>query len=186
MSADFDLVDRIIEQWRREKPSLDVSALSIVSRVIMLAQRLERLADAELQPLDLSLSQLDVLAALRRVGPPYALTPTQLLRSVVLTSGAMTNRIDRLEQKGLVRRSLDPDDRRGFIVSLTPEGRRITDVAMKVRLAQSDSLLRSLSRRDRKGMAQLLRQLLISLENGREPAGRANGRPSPISLNEHR
>ena len=186
MSAGFDLVDRIIEQWRREKPSLDVSALSIVSRVIMLAQRLERLADAELQPLDLSLSQLDVLAALRRVGPPYALTPTKLLRSVVLTSGAMTNRIDRLEHKGLVRRSLDPDDRRGFLVSLTTEGRRITDVAMKVRLAQSDSLLRSLSRRDQKFMAMLLRKLLISLENGHESDSRAYNKPSAAGLNEHR
>jgi DNA-binding MarR family transcriptional regulator len=151
-----------IDQWNRERPDLDPAALGVVSRVLMLAKLLEQSADRALASSDLSLWQFDVLAALRRSGAPYKLSPTQLMQLVTLTSGAMTNRIDRLEELGLVTRENDPDDRRGTLIALTRAGRKVVDEAIGARLADARSNLTALSDAERKTLGSLLRRLLIT------------------------
>src|SRR5687767_3725780 len=108
----MDVIDRMNEQWRRVRPDLDSGPLELVGRVLVLAQHLERSVNEALAAHGLSLGQFDILATLRREGPDGRLTPTQLMQSVALSSGGMTNRLDRLEEAGLVRRVADPADRR--------------------------------------------------------------------------
>src|SRR5271163_4316349 len=116
---DKDVIDQMNALWQRERPDLDSAPLELVGRVIVIAQYLERSVDAALEPFGLSLGQFDILATLRRQGPQGKMTPTQLMKSVMLSSGGMTNRIDRLEQARLLRREEDPSDRRGVVVGLT-------------------------------------------------------------------
>src|SRR5829696_7736969 len=123
-----DVIDRLVAAWRDARPDLDPSPLEVVGRVIVLAQHLERSVNEALAAHGLTLGQFDILATLRRQ-PDGRLTPTQLLRSVVLSSGGMTNRLDRLEEAGWIRREADPDDRRGVVVSLTAGGRMLIDAA---------------------------------------------------------
>ena len=118
---DADRIDQIREQWRRERPGLDSSGFALVGRLLVLGKLLERRVSHALAPLDLALWAFDVLATLRRQGPPYRLTPTELSRETLLTPGAMTNRVDRLESAGLVRREAEPTDRRGVRVFLTEQ-----------------------------------------------------------------
>lgn len=170
-----DSVDLFIEQWNRQRPDLDPSALGVVSRVLMLAKHLEHSADRALECFELTLWQFDVLAALRRSGPPFKLSPTRLMQLVTLTSGAMTNRIDRLEQLGLVIREADPDDRRGVHISLTREGRRLVDAAAAARLDDARRNVRIFSNSEQKSLAGLLRRLLLATT-------RAAGRnPQPVA-----
>ena len=157
-----DAVDLFMEQWRRERSELDPSPLGVVSRVLMLYKFLEQSADRALGPFGLSLWQFDVLAALRRSGKPFRLTPSELMRLVTLTSGAMTNRIDRLEALGLVRREADPDDRRGVLICLTNEGRKLADEAISARLEDARRNTEKLSRQESSTLAGLLRKLLLS------------------------
>jgi DNA-binding MarR family transcriptional regulator len=161
-----DPVDLFIEQWNRQRPDLDPSALGVVSRVLMLEKHLEQSADRALSRFDLSLWQFDVLAALRRSGPPFMLSPSRLMQFVTLTSGAMTNRIDRLEEDGLVERREDPDDRRGVLIALTPEGRKLVDEAIAVRLDDARRNIATLSSVEEKTLATLLRKLLIANAGG--------------------
>src|ERR1700712_3306698 len=124
-----DSVDGILEQWGRERPDLDVSPMEIVGRI----SRAERLIDVQMKGASATFGLerwgFDVLASLRRAGRPYRLTPTQLYNSLLLTSGAMTNRFDRLEQAGWVKRMQDPADGRGLLVSLTVSGVKTIDAA---------------------------------------------------------
>src|SRR6478752_5155448 len=122
MSADrrpADDVDEIVAAWRRERPDLDVSPLEVLSRVSRLARRLDLARGSAFSEHLLDGWAFDVLSALRRAGEPYELSPGQLVQQTLVTSGTMTNRVDRLERRGLVRRSPDPSDRRGVIVALT-------------------------------------------------------------------
>ncbi|MGE0480523.1 MAG: MarR family winged helix-turn-helix transcriptional regulator [Phycisphaerae bacterium] len=164
-----DPVDRFIEQWNRERPDLDPAALGIVSRVLMLAKLLEHSADRALERFGLSLWQFDVLAALRRSGPPFKLSPTRLMQLVTLTSGAMTNRIDRLEELGLVAREPHPGDRRGLLIALTRDGRKLVDEAIEVRLADAQRSTAGLSTTEARTLAALLRSLLRPMTNGNAP-----------------
>jgi DNA-binding MarR family transcriptional regulator len=157
-----DPVDLFIAQWNRERPDLDPAALGMVSRILMLAKMLEQSADRALAASNLSLWQFDVLAALRRSGAPFKLSPTQLMRSVTLTSGAMTNRIDRLEELGLVARENDPDDRRGTLIALTRQGRKVVDTAIEARLVDARANVAELSSAEQKTLAALLRRLLVA------------------------
>lgn len=163
-----DLVDRSIKQWSVQRPDLDASALGVVSRILILAGRFERCADRALDKHDLSLWQLDVLGAIARSGPPYALHPKQLSRSVFLSSGAMTNRIDRLEQAGLVERQADPDDRRAVLVALTETGLKLAQQAIASRFTEAKVNIEVLSTRERKVLANLLRKL--NIENAEREA----------------
>ncbi len=130
----------------------------------MLGKLLERRVTRALVPLDLSLWAFDVLATLRRQGAPYRLTPTELSRATMLTSGAMTNRLDRLEAKALVRREADPSDRRGVHVVLTERGVKLVDQAIEVRFAEAQSAAAKLSAGDRPALESLLRHLLVGLD----------------------
>ena len=160
-----DEVDRLVAAWRRERPDLDVEPLEVLSRVSRLARHLDRarrlaFAEHQLEPLE-----FDVLTSLRRAGAPYQLSPGQLLTQTLVTSGTMTNRIDRLTKKGLVERLPDPSDRRGVLVRLTPEGRDRADQALAGLLAQERAILAQLSRGQRGELADLLRQLTAPFDN---------------------
>lgn len=160
-----DEVDRLVAAWRRERPDLDVEPLEVLSRVSRLARHLDRarrlaFAEHQLEPWE-----FDVLTALRRAGNPYQLSPGQLLTQTLVTSGTMTNRIDRLTKKGLVERLPDPSDRRGVLVRLTHEGRDRADQALAGLLDQERAILAELTRAQRGELAGLLRQLTAPFDN---------------------
>lgn len=159
-----DPVDVFIDQWRHERPELDAAPLGISSRLLMLYKHLEQSTDRALGRFGLTLWQFDVLAALRRSGEPFALSPTQLIRFMTISSGAMTNRIDRLEEMGLVKRLDDPEDRRGVLIALTPEGRRTVDEAVTARLDEAKRLFAPFSQEEAKTLTDLLRRLLLFLD----------------------
>jgi len=158
-----DQVDQLLQDWNSERPELDYSALGVVVRVQLLGKLLQRSAEAALKPLKLKLWEYDVLSALRRKGKPFEQPATELARLTMLTSGAMTTRIDRLEGKGLVTRSADPDDRRGVNVKLTKSGLRTIDQAIQVRLEAAKAQLATLNAGERRALSDGLRKLLVSV-----------------------
>ncbi len=160
-----DEVDKLVAAWRRERPDLDVSPLEVLSRITRLARHLDRARRTAFAAHELEAWEFDVLAALRRSGEPYQLSPGQLLTQTLVTSGTMTNRIDRLAERGLVRRLPDPADRRGVLVSLTPAGRSVVDAALADLLTQERALLAALPTADRHALARLLRQLITPFDN---------------------
>ena len=164
MAEESDHVDTILAQWRRERPDLDVRPLGQLGRVLRLAELADaelgrRLADHGLQP-----GWFDVLAALRRSGSPYELTPTQLMGALIVTSGGLTKRLDRMTEAGLLTRRPDPDDRRGTRVRLTRKGRGTIDRALVDHVANEAVLLRSLTAAERRVLDGLLRRLLLDIE----------------------
>ena len=163
-----DAVDDILEQWSDERPELDTASLGVVIRVTSLNRAFLRQATEALAPLDLELFEYDVLSALRRQGRPYALPATGIARETGLSSGAMTNRIDKLESRGLVIRKGDKGDRRAVIVSLTAAGKRAINDAIQLRLEAADESLRGLTSRERNELARLLRKVRLT---GTEGAG---------------
>ena len=154
-----DAVDEILEQWSEERPELDTGSLGVVVRVMALNKSLVREATSALGSLDIELFEYDVLSALRRQGEPFALPATGLAHETGLSTGAMTNRIDKLEAKGLVCRQSDTADRRSVVVSLTPKGSKLIDKAIQLRLDAADESLQSLSRSERSDLAGLLRKV---------------------------
>jgi DNA-binding MarR family transcriptional regulator len=159
-----DSVAQMQAEWERERPDLDAAPLGISGRVSRVNALVLRHADTWLEPLGLSWETFSMLVTLRRSGKPYALTPTRLYQISLLTSGAMTSRIDRAAELDLVERLPDPDDRRGVLVKLTPAGKRLADRAIAVHLSGVDRLLTTLSRTERTSLATLLGKLLGSLE----------------------
>jgi DNA-binding MarR family transcriptional regulator len=155
-----DEVDELSEAWARQRPDLDLGAVAVFSRISRLAKRLDLARREAFTTHGIESWEVDVLAALRRTGEPYELSPGRLLKETLVTSGTMTNRVDRLTARGLVERHPDPDDRRGVIVRLTAEGLRTVDGAFEALLAAEDQLLTTLSARDQKRLADLLRTLL--------------------------
>jgi len=163
-----DEVDRLVEAWRRERPDLDVAPLEIFSRVTRLARHLDRDRRGAFAAHGLETWEFDVLAALRRAGPPYELSPGRLLGQTLVTSGTMTNRVDKLSAHGLVERGPDPTDRRGVLVRLTEAGRATVDSAMADLLATERGLLAGLTPRDRRELAGLLRSVVAPFDNDAE------------------
>ncbi|MBT8107038.1 MAG: MarR family transcriptional regulator [Gammaproteobacteria bacterium] len=161
-----DVVDEILEQWSEERPELDTASLGVVIRVISLYRRFLREATEALEEVGLELFEYDVLSALRRQGKPFSLPATALARETGLSTGAMTNRVDRLETRGLVVRKRDEQDRRGVIVSLTARGRRKIDAAIQLRLDAADESLQEIRPEDRARLAGLLRQVCLAEERG--------------------
>ncbi|MDH3417042.1 MAG: MarR family transcriptional regulator [Gammaproteobacteria bacterium] len=159
-----DAVDDILEQWSEERPELDTASLGVVIRVMSLYRAFVRQASEALEPLGLELFEYDVLSALRRQGRPYTLSASRLANATGLSGGAMTNRVDRLEQRGFVRRRPDKNDRRGVGVSLTASGRRTIDKAIQLRLEAADESLRSINLKERKELAGLLRKVRLAGE----------------------
>lgn len=159
-----DILDHIIQQWQVERPDLDAEPMAISGRILRLAHHLERRLNKVLKPYGLMLGEFDVLATLRRNGHPYAMTPSQLMQTVMLTSGAMTNRLDRLEQKGFIVRGQHPEDRRSLQVKLTKEGLQLIDQAMEARFAEGKDLQSPLKPAECEAAASLLRKLLAPLD----------------------
>jgi DNA-binding MarR family transcriptional regulator len=160
----MDHVDKILAQWNRERPDLDVSAMGLLGRLARLRAHLGRAIELELERHGLSGSSFDVLATLRRAGPPYRLSPGDLLASAMVTSGTMTNRIDQLEKAGLVERLDNPDDRRGVIIALTEKGFALVEATVTAHVANQQRLVGALSDEERKTLDALLAKFLAEFE----------------------
>lgn len=160
-----DETDGLLEAWRRERPDLDVAPLAVLSRVTRLARHLDRERRAAFAEHGLEGYEFDVLSALRRAGPPYELTPGQLVRQTLVGSGTTTNRLDRLEARGLIDRRPDPGDGRARRVRLSERGRDRVDAAVADLLERERRLLGGLSGRDRESLARLLRTVLVNFES---------------------
>lgn len=162
MSEESDEVDRIVQAWRGQRPDLDFSPLEVFSRVDRLSRHLDRARRDAFRRSDLEPWEWDVLSALRRAGAPFQLSPKQLLQQTLVSSGTMTNRIDRLTARRLVRRESDPGDGRSVLVTLTDDGRIRVDAAITRLVDAETALLKSLPRAERDRMAALLRKLSLT------------------------
>jgi DNA-binding MarR family transcriptional regulator len=160
-----DHIDRILDEWRRERPDLDVAALGSLGRLFRTASLAERSLAAGLAPHGLQPGWFDLLAALRRSGEPFELTPTRLMDATMLSSGGVTKRLDRLAEAGLVERRPDPSDRRGTLVRLTPRGREKIDAAIETHAANEALLLSALAPSERRALDKVLRSLLAAVEH---------------------
>lgn len=160
----MDRAGKAIAQWRKERPDLDVSPMAVLGR---LSEAASLVAHDRLAPLfarfGLRHGEFDVLATLRRSGPPFALSPTDLYEATMVTSGAMTNRLDRLEKAGLIRRVPHPSDRRGLMVELSESGRQLIDSAVEAHVDNEHAILSGLSAEERERLAGLLAKLIASL-----------------------
>ena len=159
-----DEVDRLVEAWQRERSDLDLRPMEVLSRVTRLSHHLDRARRQAFTEHAIESWEFDVLAALRRAGAPYQLSPGRLIKETLVTSGTMTNRVDRLEARGLVERLPDPHDRRGVLVRLTGEGRTTVDGALEGLLARERDLLAGLNATDQRRLAGLLRTLVVPFE----------------------
>ncbi len=162
---EHDRIDKILGQWQQESPQLDVSAIAVTGRVLRSARLLEKHRETVLAEYGLNVWSFDVLATLRRQGPPYQLKPTDLYSLLMLSSGAMTNRIDRLEQDGVVIRIRDLDDRRSVSVQLTPKGIALVDIVMPVLFARENQFLEQFTQAETQTFIKLLRQFLLSFDS---------------------
>lgn len=165
MAAEMDEVDRIVEAWGRQRPDLDFSPLEVLSRVDRLSRHLDRARRAAFQRSELEPWEWDVLSALRRAGEPFELSPKALLQQTLVSSGTMTNRIDRLVARGLVERHHDPNDGRGILVTMTELGRDRVDAAISALMDSERSLLEALSPTERERLAGLLRKLSLDFDD---------------------
>jgi DNA-binding MarR family transcriptional regulator len=160
-----DSVDVIVEEWRRERPDLDPSAKEVTGRVVRLASLFQQAYSAAFEPLGLNEGDYGVLTPLRRAGAPFELTPTELARHRMMTSGGMTAALDRLERKGLIERVPNPADRRGSLVRLTVAGQDVVDAAMARHVLAEHELLSGLADQERAQLTSLLRKLLASVDS---------------------
>jgi DNA-binding MarR family transcriptional regulator len=165
-----DHIEDTIAAWRRERPGLDLSGMAVVARLLRVARRFDEAQDEFFAALGLKPGWLDVLGALRRTGDPYRLTPTKLSEEALISTAGMTNRLDRLEQAGLIRRLPDPDDRRGVLVELTNDGLELVDAAVDAHRGLSRRLLAGLEGTEREELDALLKKLLQPLDSGEAPA----------------
>jgi DNA-binding MarR family transcriptional regulator len=168
--SERDGVDLIIEQWRRERPELDSSPIGIVGRISRLAREIEARLEPVYRDHGLEPGWHDILATLRRHGPPFRLRPTDLTNASMLTSSGTTKRLDKLEEAGLIARSPDPDDRRGTLITLTVAGRELIDALTPAHLDNERHILGVLSEAEQRRLADLLRKLQLGLPASRAPS----------------
>jgi DNA-binding MarR family transcriptional regulator len=159
-----DSVDRIVQAWRERDPQLDSSSLEVTGRLMLCAGYYERTVGTVLQRFGLSIADFDVLNTLRRVGDQHGSKPTDMARSSLITTGAMTSRLDRLERARLIRRTPDPADRRGVLIRLTPRGSKVAGQALQELIATNEAFLEPLSGGQRDLIASALKQLLVHHE----------------------
>ncbi|WP_188755006.1 MarR family winged helix-turn-helix transcriptional regulator [Microbacterium album] len=164
MASETDEVDRIVGAWEQQRPDLDFSPMEVLSRVDRLSRHLDRARRDAFRRTDIDPWEWDVLSALRRAGEPYQLSPKQLLQQTLVSSGTMTNRIDRLVERGFVRRESDPADGRSVLVTLTDEGRVRVDAAITRLMDAESELLRRLTGTERERLAALLRRLSLGFD----------------------
>lgn len=160
-----DSVDRIVQAWANRDPRIDASPLEVTARLLLCAAHLERAIVAALEPFELSFGDFDVLTTLRRRGDQPGTNPRDLAQSSLVTSGAMTARLDRLERAGLIKRAPDPTDRRAVRVHFTEEGKQVADHAIHAVIAADEVFLEPLSQRRRDAVASALKQLLLRVES---------------------
>ena len=160
----MDHVDKILTQWRHERPDLDVAPMGLLGRAKRLMLHISREMEKTWAEYDLNAASFDVLATLRRSGPPFALSPGDLMASTMVTSGTMTNRIDQLVKVGLVERKQSPDDRRSFLISLTDKGFSVIDAAVTAHVQMQTQLVSSLSGDEQRRLDALLKRFLESVE----------------------
>ena len=163
-SSGRDAVDAIVDEWHQERPDLDPSAKHITGRIIRLSGLFQQASGEAFESLGINETDYGILAPLRRAGAPYELTPTELARHRMMTSGGMTAAIDRLERKGLLTRGPNPADRRGSLVRLTDDGLRVVDAAMARHADVEHAMVAALPPRDRERLVALLRTLVLSLD----------------------
>ena len=159
-----DDIDRIVAQWNRERPDLDVAPMALIGRLGRLREKIAREQEKVFASFGLNSAGFDVLATLRRNGAPYALSPGALMASMMITSGTVTNRIDQLEKAGLVSREPNPDDGRSMIVALTAQGLRLIDEAVTAHVENQHRLVAHLSAQERAVFNDLARAFLARLE----------------------
>jgi DNA-binding MarR family transcriptional regulator len=157
-------INNIIKQWNNERPDLDVSSMGLIGRFKKINSLLVKEMDKTFTDYDLNHASFDVLATLRRSGKPYALSPNELLATMMVTSGTMTNRIDRLVKAGLVKRIANPNDGRGFIISLTDSGFSLIDKAVTAHVETQTKLTSGLSAKEQQQLNELLSKFLNSVE----------------------
>ncbi|MGB3296075.1 MAG: MarR family transcriptional regulator [Phormidesmis sp.] len=162
---DSDAVDQILAQWRKERPDLDVSPMGTIGRTTRLASHLRKAIGKTFAKFGLNPGEFDVLATLRRSGQPYQLSPTELFKSMMVSSGTMTHRIDCLEKAELVERIPDQSDRRGTLIQLTDKGFNSIEAAVEAHVANEHRILSALEKSELEDLTRLLRKLLVSLES---------------------
>ncbi len=162
--AESDHVAHMVEQWQTESPDVPVGPMQVVARIMRTGQHLEREVARYLSAYELGSREYDVLSALRRSGPPYALTASELGHAILFSSGSLTNLLERLEHAGLITRSKDPDDRRVVRVALSQAGCKLQEEAMTVALRQEERMIASISESERQTLARLLQSLLTDIE----------------------
>jgi DNA-binding MarR family transcriptional regulator len=160
----MDRVDDILAQWNRERPDLDVVPMGLIGRIRRVAQHLSREMEKTFAAHGLNDPSFDVLATLRRSGPPYALSPSDLMATMMITSGTMTNRIDQLEKAGLVERKSNPQDGRSFIVSLTDKGFAVIDAAVTDHVATQKRITSILTPEENAALNMLMGKYLAGFE----------------------
>ncbi|HEK1692579.1 MarR family transcriptional regulator [Pseudomonas putida] len=165
-----DHVDFVVAQWAQAMPSVDVTSMEIFGRMARIQKHLERMRAEALAQYGFKEGEFDVLATLRRAGAPYRLTPTELYRSLLITSGAMTNRLARLESAGMVERIADDHDKRSYQVALTASGKVLIEKALLTHTEIQELVLAPLSAKQRAGFAQLLKQMLACLPGEGAPS----------------
>lgn len=166
----MDQVDRILDQWRQARPDLDVGPMGTLGRLKRLTDHLSDALGRVYRAHDLTAASFDVLATLRRAGPPFALTPSELIAWTMVASGTMTNRLDRLEAAGLIVRRPNPEDGRGSLVALTPAGQALIDQVVTEHVANQHRLVAALSPAERTQLDAILRTWLAAFEAAGEPA----------------
>jgi DNA-binding MarR family transcriptional regulator len=159
-----DDIDRIVAQWNRERPELDVSPMALIGRLGRLREKIAREQDKVFARFGLNSAGFDVLATLRRHGAPYALSPGALMDSMMITSGTVTNRIDQLEKAGFVSREVNPEDRRSMIVALTPQGLMLIDEAVTAHVENQHRLVAHLSAEEQAAFDDLARTFLVKTQ----------------------
>ncbi len=174
----MDHLDLVLAQWGRERPDLDVGPMGLIGRVLRLSRHLMREMEATLAAHGLNFASFDVLATLRRAGPPLALSPQDLLGTMMITSGTMTHRVDQLEKAGHVRRRPNPADGRSVLIVLTPAGQALVDQVLGVHVATQARLVAGLDAAQRAALAPLLSAWLLALE---APPGSLEAPPGPLS-----
>ncbi|CAM5592611.1 MarR family winged helix-turn-helix transcriptional regulator [Streptomyces canus] len=163
-----DAVDTIIDQWAAVRPDLDTRAMEVFGRIYRLSRAMGDRAEKAYAPYGISRGEFDVLATLRRAGEPYTLSPRQLSSTLMLTTGGMTGRLDKLERAALLRRSPDPHDRRGLQVTLTEKGLNVIDDAVGAGLAAQTAALSTLDDEQADQLASLLRELLAGTQGSQQ------------------
>lgn len=159
-----DIIDDLIIEWKVERPDLDASPMLIVGRILKLGKTLEKSAGKVLKGSNIHYTDLDVLATLRRSGTPYELTPTQLMQSVLITSGAMTTLLNRLTKLGLIYRSIDQKDARIKRAGLTKKGMQVIDESIEIRFDEANKAINMFNKTEQELLSKLLKKMLLHFE----------------------